>query len=214
MDHFSQIGDTSGSNHAPLRISSDQAWLHAACDAVVGVLIAYIARSQIHQGQHVDVSVQQSLTQSTLSAIVAHAIRHENFSFLGPTSEAKGKKKSLDLSGSGSRTRQSKWQVKDGLIEMHLSMGPTAGGKSNRLFKWMKDEESLPAKFHDWDWVTLPQKIEDEVVTFEDLAEARQSVAAFLINYNKSDIVDMALNSGLLMAPIYTTEDLLRESSS
>jgi benzylsuccinate CoA-transferase BbsE subunit/naphthyl-2-methylsuccinate CoA transferase subunit len=53
----------------PLRISFDQAYLHAASEAAVATTVALYYRGISGQGQHIDVSAQASLIFSTVNAI-------------------------------------------------------------------------------------------------------------------------------------------------
>lgn len=193
-------------DRAPLRISVPQAYLHAAGDAAGGALVAHFARVASGRGQHVDISVQQSVAQATLSSILAAAVGHENFSIrVEPKSKTR---KTLDLSGSGARTRRSKWQVKDGLVEMHLAMGPAAGRFTNSLTAWMRDAGALDEATAAWDWVTIPARIEADEITEDDLERVRGIVAGFLAGFTKAELADIAMKRKLLLAPVATTEDL------
>lgn len=190
----------------PLRISVPQAFLHAAADAAAGALLALFARHASGRGQHVDISAQQSASLCTLSTTLAAAVGHAHFQF---PAEAPRKDKQLDLSGSGARTRRSKWPVADGLLEMHLGMGPASGGSVNKLFAWMREEGALPAEFHDWDWIRLPARIIADEISDEQLDRARAAVAAFVAPRRKQDLLDEAMRRGILMAPAMTVADLL-----
>lgn len=190
----------------PLRISVPQAYLHAAGDAAGGALIAHFARVASGRGQHVDISVQQSVAQATLSSILAAAIGHENFTLrVEPKSKTR---KTLDLSGSGARTRRSKWPVRDGLIEMHLALGPAAGRFTNNLFAWMRDEGACDEETASWDWVSLPARIENDEITEDDLERVREMVGRFLAPKTKAELAEVAMRRKLLLAPVATTEDL------
>ncbi|GGC57499.1 CoA transferase [Chelatococcus reniformis] len=192
----------------PLRISVPQAYLHGAADAAAGAMIAHFARLQSGRGQHVDISVQQSVTQATLASHLAAAVGHPDFSFTPAIRPANGPK-ALDLSGSGARTRRSKWIVRDGLVEMHLGLGPAAGDKANNFFAWMKEEGALPAALHDWDWVKAPQRIMAGEASEDDLDLARAAVAEFLAHRSKADLLAEALKRRVLLAPINDIGDLL-----
>ena len=190
----------------PLRISVPQAYLHAAADGAGGALGAHFARVRTGVGQHVDVSVQQSVAQATLSSILAAPIGHENFTL---SVEPKSKtRKTLDLSGSGARTRRSKWQVRDGLVEMHLALGPAAGRFTNNFVAWMHEEGACDEEVAAWDWVTLPARIENDEITEEDLERVRGMVARFLASKTKAEVAEVAMRRKLLLAPVATTEDL------
>ncbi len=195
-------------DRAPLRVSVPQAYLHASGDAAGGALIAHFARLQTGRGQHVDISVQQSAAQATLSSILSAAVGHEDYSIRAEAKSAKAPKKPLDLSGSGARTRRSKWQVRDGLVEMHLAMGPAAGRFTNNLFAWMLEEGACDAQTAAWDWVSLPARVEADEITEDDLERARDMVARFLAPRSKHDLVEVAIRRKVLLAPVATTEDL------
>lgn len=197
---------TQEADRPPLRISVPQAYLHAAGDAAGGALVAHFARVRSGEGQHVDISVQQSVAQATLSSILASAIGHENFTLrVEPKSKTR---KTLDLSGSGARTRRSKWPVRDGLVEMHLALGPAAGRFTNNFFAWMRDEGGCDDTLASWDWVTLPARIEADEITEEDLEEVRGLVGRFLATRTKAELAEVAMRRKLLLAPVATTEDL------
>jgi crotonobetainyl-CoA:carnitine CoA-transferase CaiB-like acyl-CoA transferase len=190
----------------PLRISVPQAYFHGAADAAAGALIAHFARLQTQRGQHVDISVQQSVTQATLGSHLAAVVGHEDFSFLPKPIQGP---KTLDLSGSGARTRRSKWVARDGLIEMHLAIGPAAGEKTNNLFAWMAEEGALPERMRSWDWRKLPERIVSGELGDDDIDEARDHVARFLAERGKVELQEQALKRKLSLAPINDVGDLL-----
>lgn len=192
----------------PYRISVPQAYHHAAMDAVQGALVAYFERKKSGLGQHVEVSAQASATQSTLSMSLAGAVGHPNYTLRKSVASMKNQP---DLSGSGARTNKSKWQVQDGLVEMHLAMGPATGRFTNKLFQFLK-AEGVPgaAEFAEWDWSTLQDRIVADEIDEDDLQRARDCVGAFLEPKKKFDAVDIALAQKVLMAPICTLEDQLR----
>lgn len=191
----------------PLRISVPQSCLHGAADAACGALVAHFARLASGRGQHVDISVQQSVAQATLSTILSAALGHEQHA-LGGTPAGPQAKKPLDLSGSGARTRRSKWQLADGLLEMHLAMGPAAGRYTNALFAWMLEEGACDAATAAWDWVAIPQLIESGAIGDADMAAARAMVERFLAGKNKAEMMDHAVRRKLLMAPVALMADL------
>ncbi len=195
----------------PLRISVPQSWLNASADAAGGALIAHFARLQNGRGQHVDVSAQQSAALCTMSASLAVPVGHPDYTIPGAVAVEKKKdgKKDLDLSGSGSRTRRSKWQVKDGMVEMHIGIGPAGGRFANNLFKWLASENACDADIATWDFVTVPQRILNDEITEDDMERARNNVAKFFANFTKEELLEQAMARRFLCAPIATTQDLL-----
>jgi crotonobetainyl-CoA:carnitine CoA-transferase CaiB-like acyl-CoA transferase len=193
----------------PIRISVPQAYHHAAADAANAALIAHFARVRTGRGQHIEVTVQQSVPQTTLTAVLAAAVGHDDFTPKPPRPGAAKGGGGLDLSGSGARTRRSKWPLADGLAEMHLAMGPTAGVSTNQLFALMKREGALDAKFHDWDWLTLHRRVQAGEISFAEIEEARAAVARFLATHRKADMMEIALETGVRIAPVETVADLV-----
>lgn len=188
----------------PLRISVPQAYLHAGATAVGAALIALAARNRTGLGQHVDLAVVQTLPQCTLGAVLAEGVAHANFV---PGRKA-GDEHVVDLSGSGSITRKSKWMVSDGLAEMHLGIGPAAGPASNKLMAWMRDEGWLHPIFSNWDWSMLHEKILSGDVSETDLDAVRAWVQSFLATRHKDELVGVAIQRGVRIAPILTVGDL------
>ena len=174
-------------------------------------MIAHFARLSSGKGQHVDVSVQQSVAQVTLSAVLSSAVGHENFVPRPTPPGNDAEKATLDLSGSGARTRKSKWKVKDGLAEMHLAMGPLVGKSTNALFAWMKAEGWPDSRFSDWDWPGLHVRVEAGEITEADLDAARESVAQFMLTRSKGELMSVAIERDVRVAPVQTTADILED---
>lgn len=193
----------------PLRVSVPQAYLHGAANAAGAALIAHAEQLASGMGQHVDVSILQSLPQCTLGAVLAEAVGHPNFVPKPGPVQTGGSGGPMDLSGSGALTRRSKWSVADGYAEMHLAMGPATGVSSNKLFEWMISRSALPQVFHDWDWTTLHTRLETGEITWDMLEEAREHVSAFLAQFSKTELMQIALDHGIRIAPIDDIADLL-----
>jgi crotonobetainyl-CoA:carnitine CoA-transferase CaiB-like acyl-CoA transferase len=188
----------------PLRISVPQAYLHAAADAAGGALVAHHARRRSGTGQHVDVSVMQSVTQATLSRILATAVGDPQGSRL----IAKSDQRTLDQSGSGSGTAGTKWKVRDGYVEMHLAMGPAAGRFTNSLFAWIREEGECDEELAALDWGKVPELVSNGELAFDELERARVVVATFLARRTKRELVEASLERKLLAAPVLTVGDL------
>lgn len=198
------LGLTRDHEDRPLRISVPQAYLHAGATAVTAALIALADRTNTGRGQHVDLAVVQTLPQCTLGAVLAEGLAHQGFV---PRPKA-GNEHVVDLSGSGSITRKSKWPVADGLAEMHLGIGPAAGPASNKLMAWMRDEGWFHPTFSNWDWSTLHEKIIAGDISEADLDAVRDWVRSFLATRHKGELVDVAIRRGVRIAPILTVADL------
>ena len=188
----------------PLRISAPQAFLQAAADAAAGTLLAILARAGTGEGQVVDVSAQACLGVATLARVLADAVGDQN-----PEWQRQPVKRS-DQSGSGAATPNAmkKWQVKDGMVELHLSMGPAAGAFTNNLFGWLRSESAVEERIASWDWRAMPDLIADGVLTSGDLDDARAAVRAFLGTKTKAEVLDAAMEHRLLCVPVFDMADV------
>lgn len=189
----------------PLRISVPQAFLHASADAAAGTLIAVLARGATGSGQVVDVSAQASLGVATLGRVLAHAVGDEH-----PEWQQQPTGPRADQSGSGAATpnRLKKWYCRDGVVELHLSMGPAAGGFTNNLFGWLRDEGAVDDRIASWDWRVVPGLFAAGTLGADDLEEARAAVRAFLLTKTKAEVLAAALERRLLCMAIMDMGDL------
>ncbi len=186
----------------PLRISATQSWLHGAADAAAGALLAVLARDASGRGQHVDVSVQQALSPTTLSVTAGPAVGHPEY-VLAPRPV-----RAPEDVGKPNPLRGPKWQCADGLVELGVGGGPAAL-RSNLLFDWMRAEGALPARFQTWDWTKVPMRIQPDDPLIPDLLGLREVVATFLAPRRKAELETEAIARRLLLAPVKTTADLL-----
>lgn len=193
----------------PVRPSIPQSYRQAAADAAAGALLALLARRKTGKGQLVDVSVQACLGMSTLSNVLAHAVGDMQMS-REITAGHELVKKRVDQSGSGSGTPPitKKWYAKDGLIELHIGIGPAAGGFTSNLFKWMLEEGEPVEKFAELDWRAVPKLMESGEFPEEYVDESRAAVARFLAKKTKEEVLTAAVQRKLFSVPIYTTADL------
>jgi crotonobetainyl-CoA:carnitine CoA-transferase CaiB-like acyl-CoA transferase len=188
----------------PLRLSVPQTWLHASADAAGAALVAHHARRRTGRGQHVVVSAQASLGLATLAAVLTAVTGDHEPSWIPKPGELR-----VDESGSGSRTRRSKWPVRDGWVELHLGMGPAVGEFTNRLFAWMLDEGTgCDPDIAAWDWTGLSRRIRAGEVRAADMERARHLVASFLGGRTKAEVTDAALHRKLLAVGIADVADL------
>jgi crotonobetainyl-CoA:carnitine CoA-transferase CaiB-like acyl-CoA transferase len=191
----------------PLRVSLPQAYLHAAADAVTGVLLALRERETSGLGQLVDVSAQASLGIATLGHVLAAAVGDVSKDMSkGHTLEAPR----IDQSGSGSATDPAlkKWACVDGIVEFHIGIGPASGGFTNNFVQWMLKEGAPVERFAALDFRVVPQLLLSGEFTDADNAELRSVIADHFATRTKAEIIEAAMAYKLLCVPIFDTTDV------
>lgn len=188
----------------PVRLSSEQARLHAGADAAVGALIAHHHRMRSGTGQLVEVSAQVSAAMATISRMLAHAAADTEPGWQfeqGP----------VDRSGSGASTpsNRKKWRCKDGFVEWHLAMGRGTGRFTANLCAWLRDKGALPDDFASIDWTELPDQIERGEVDPGVRERFREVVAAFFETQTKEQVNEAALTYRLSCSGIRDIADVV-----
>ncbi|MFC1820173.1 CaiB/BaiF CoA transferase family protein [Thermodesulfobacteriota bacterium] len=182
----------------PVNISIPQACLLAGADAAVGSLIAYYSRKMSGQGQHVDVSMQQSAAW-----FLAMTIPYWELD--GIVLERVGAYRTNSL---GTIQRQM-WHCKDGYIFFFM-MGGLQGAKSCRqLVKWMDDEgmgnEYLKAmEWENFDMGTATQEVIDQI---------SRPLEEFFLAHTKDEILTEAVKRSISICPLSDMGDLINDRS-
>jgi len=189
-----QTGESDG---PPVHISMPQACLHAGADAAVGAMMAYHHREKTGEGQHVDVSMQQSAAWFQANAI--------------PTWELN--KKVLKRSGAF-RAGMSKdvgqrqvWPCKDGYVFFNVIGGRTGAKSLSALVAWM-DSEGMATDFLlnlDWDSFDM------FTVTREEMDNISDPVGVFFRKHTGKELLEGAVAKGVSIGPLSSMEDLLND---
>jgi crotonobetainyl-CoA:carnitine CoA-transferase CaiB-like acyl-CoA transferase len=120
-------------------------------------------------------------------------------------------KRRLDLSGSGSATspRRKKWICRDGMVEMHLGVGPGPGRAANALVNWLFAVGAVGAEVVELDWREIPRLLADGAIDDADVERVRTAVAAGLATRTKAEIAEAAVSHRVLAAGIHDVTDIL-----
>lgn len=187
---------TGDSDRPPLNISLPQACLHAGADAAVGTMIAFYHRKKTGEGQHVDVSMQQSAAWFLATAI--------------PYWEMEGViqgRVGTFRSGSSRTVQRQVWPCKDGYVFFFM-IGGIQGAKTGRqLVKWMVEEgvEDEFLKTFEWesfDMATAPQNLIDRI---------SKPISEFFLSRTKKEVLDAAISRNISICPLFGMEDLLKD---
>jgi benzylsuccinate CoA-transferase BbsE subunit len=189
-----QTGETDG---PPVHVSVPQACLHAGADAAVGCMIAYYHREKTGEGQHVDVSMQQSAAWFQANAVpvweLNKAILKRAGAFRAGTSKNVGQRQV--------------WPCKDGYVFFNVIGGRTGAKTLSALVSWM-DREKMATEFllHlDWD------NFDMFTVTREEMDNISGPIGKFFMQHTGKELLEGAVKMGVSIGPLSSMQELLTD---
>ena len=192
-----QLAVTGDRDRPPVRISIPQAWHHAASQALVATLVALEHRSRTGLGQHVDLSAQQAVAETALSAVLYAPAGLEEVE-----REAGGVRV-------GPLVLRSIYPCKDGHVVITIAFGPMIGPMFRRFMEWVYEEGFCDKATLDADWVNYALLMQEGTVTTADLERLMDQITAFAATKTKAEIQERGLRDALLVCPVNDIEDVL-----
>jgi crotonobetainyl-CoA:carnitine CoA-transferase CaiB-like acyl-CoA transferase len=179
-------------------MSLPQTCLHAGADAAVGTMIAYYHRELTGEGQHVDISMQQSTALFLANAVPFWELSGEILKRVGAF-----------RTGMSTDVKQRQvWKCKDGYV-FFIMMGGKTGAKTCReLTKWM-DSEGMATEYllkmdwESWDMSTVTQEIIDQISI---------PIENFFKSHTRTEIFKGTIERNILLCPLFSMEDLLNDT--
>jgi crotonobetainyl-CoA:carnitine CoA-transferase CaiB-like acyl-CoA transferase len=176
----------------PLRVSSDQLFLHAGAEAAVHTLVALWHAQRTGAGQHVDVSAQLAGIKCLMNAQAFHVLEGHELFRSGP-----------DYAAGPSRLRIIN-ECSDGFVAALAAAGPVGGAMMRFIMEWADADGVAHPLARDRDYFTLNFKDEPE----EFFAAVRDTLAALFAGHTKAELYQAAIEHLLLLAPLYTVADI------
>lgn len=183
---------TGDADRPPLRISSDQLFLHAGAEAAVHSLVALSYAQRTGVGQHVDVSAQLAGMKCLMNAQAFHVLEGYELSRSGPFAAA------------GRYAFRVINECLDGFVAMLAAAGPIGGPMMRYMMDWADAEGVADPFVKDRDYLTINFK--DEPQEFFD--GIRETFTALFARHTKAELYQAALDHLLLLAPLYTVADI------
>ncbi|MDO8636022.1 MAG: CoA transferase, partial [Dehalococcoidia bacterium] len=181
----------SGDNdRPPIRISVSQAYLLGATHAAVGSMLALQHRTRTGEGQHVDVSIEESVVRIASTDPAFWEYNRTIIPRLGAF-RVRGNFMLRDV-----------WPCKDGQVTMRV-----LGGTFGRLFKplvdWM-DEEGMAGPLKQVNWFNLDMfsVYSEEAVKWQD------TFAEFFLKHTKAALYEQALKRRFPLMPCNTPQEI------
>jgi crotonobetainyl-CoA:carnitine CoA-transferase CaiB-like acyl-CoA transferase len=189
-----QTGESDG---PPVHISMPQACLHAGADAAVGAMIAYYYREMTGEGQHVDVSMQQSAAWFQANAVptweLGGAILKRTGAFRKGMSRDVGQRQV--------------WLCKDGYVFFNV-IGGKQGAKALRsLTEWMDSEGMATEYLLTKDW----ENFDMFTVTREEMDNISKPIGEFFMAHTGKELLEAAVPRQVSIGPLFSMEDLLND---
>jgi len=188
---------TGDADRAPLSCSIPQALLHAGADAASGIMIALAERERSGLGQHIDVSAQVSMMQSSQSGVLANAWNAE------PLSRSGGGV------GVGDYRLRFVYECADGYVNLTLLFGNPIGHSTGRFFEWMDEEGFSNDALRGEDWVRYGAKFLGGNTTIEAHEAMMDAIERFTRTKTKAELFAAAFERRLLIVPLSDVRDLV-----
>ena len=192
-----QLAVTGDSDRPPVRISIPQAWLHASAQAAVAATVGLEHRARTGRGQHVDLSAQQAVCETALSAILYAPAGLEEVQ-----REAGGVR-------FGSLMLRTIYPCKDGYVIVTVAFGPMIGPMVRRFLAWMNEEGYCDDETLNKDWVNFALQLQSGEETVEVIEGVMDSIAAFCLTKTKAEMIERGLRDSLLVCPVNTLADVV-----
>ena len=178
----------------PVRIPVPQAYLAGGADGAVGAVIAYYHREICGEGQHVDVSMQESLLLTMALAIPLWAVEYSHLKRYGSSRRL----------GSGGLSRMV-WPCKDGHVNFVIHGGTTGSQTNSALADWMDEEGMLSNFMREIDW----DKLDLVTITKDLMSSLEREIGKFFMKHTKAELYQWALENQTMLYPVSTSKDLM-----
>jgi benzylsuccinate CoA-transferase BbsE subunit len=188
---------TGDADRAPLNISIPQSHLLAGADAAVGAMIAYYHREKTGIGQHVDVSMQQSVAWFLANTIPYWEMSGTNLMRAGV----------LRSMNARDTLQRQVWPCKDGYVFFFILGGLTGAKTSRQLVKWMDDEGMGDEYLRNLEWESF-----DMGTTTQDVLDRiSKPVGGFFLTRTRKEILEAAIKRNISICSLSSMEDLVHD---
>jgi benzylsuccinate CoA-transferase BbsE subunit len=168
-----------------------QSYLHAGADAAAGVLVALFGRAIALRGEHVDVSIQDSVAHCAENGLTAWDL------------DGVLRKRGEDARGGNHRATRI-WRCKDG----HVSWAHGGNSRltpSMPLINWMREEGFRDEYLDRFDW----ERANFNDTTQEEMDRIEEPTARFFMMHSKAELLEGAVKHQAMLYPVATTADML-----
>ena len=189
---------TGDSDRPPCQVSFPHCYLVAGSHAASGTLAALYYRVCSGEGQHVDVSMQESVLWTTLILVQFWDMMKINLFRAG------------SRRAMGTALFRLAFPCKDGYVGFLIAGGQLASISMPPLVKWMAEEGMLGAfeDKKDWEAKDWTEKVDAWALTQETVDMWEDSLLKFFATKTKAEIYEKAREESIIIYPVSTPEDL------
>lgn len=189
---------TGDDDRPPCQLSFPICYLVAGSHAASATLAALYYREVSGEGQHIDVSMQESVLWTTLQLVQFWDMMKLNLF-------RAGSRRSM-----GTALFRLAFPCKDGHVGFLIAGGQLASITMPPLIKWMAEENKLGAfeDKKDWEPKDWTQKVDAMALTQEVVDAWEKSIIDFFATKTKAEIYEKAREKGMIIYPVSTTKDL------
>ncbi|NKB99409.1 MAG: hypothetical protein GKR90_13065 [Pseudomonadales bacterium] len=201
------IGMQGDTDRPPIPVGFPQASLHAGVQAAADVLIALYARETLGTGQHLDVSAQSAVVWTLMNATGWPSVVGVN-----PPGFCDTRHLPRATPVEGMRPPRL-FECKDG----HATFGVHLPGVGERTMagaiEWLRvaHPDLVDGELLDVDWTRWMSLVLDGTIPVDVYNRAFDTVADAFQRCNKTELLALAVEKKLLIAPVLNTEDLFRD---
>jgi crotonobetainyl-CoA:carnitine CoA-transferase CaiB-like acyl-CoA transferase len=178
-------------DRAPLRFTAEQSYPLVGMYAAFAALAAHLEREKTGLGQHIDVSIQESVLQTARGIRIYWEI--QNY-----LEQREGSRMAR-----GVLSFRNIWRCKEGMISWRLFTA-NLGKWTQALVEWMEEEsgaEYLPGVA--WEEIDMAGLSQQEINRYEAPFEK------FFLEHTKEELFEESLKRRFVLFPLSTTKDLV-----
>ncbi|MDO8567289.1 MAG: CoA transferase [Dehalococcoidales bacterium] len=185
---------TGDADRAPVRMSFPFSYIQGSAHAALGTMIALFGVRTNTKGQHVDVSLQESMVPQTVNSIPYWKLSQSILKRAGQLRVGVG---------AGLKPRQT-YRCKDGWVHSTIRGGPSHEKTNVALADWMREENCADEFFNSVKWGTLDMmKIDQDFVE-----KTEKPIAKFFERHTKEELYIGGVQRHIDLFPASTAEDL------
>ncbi len=181
----------------PVRVGFPQAYLNAAADAAAGIMIAFHHRQLTGEGQHVDISIQQSMVRILYNSRLLWDFNRQFIRRRGRFVERRGP--------AGPTFRLQTWPCKDGAVSFFMALGLTGAAMNRALIQWMGTEGMSDNYLRSIDW----EREDADRQTQEAIDQLNERIARFFMAHTAAELYEGAKKWRFMLYPVSTSKDIV-----